>query len=62
MTNCIASNYQFTKVKNRQLAINFTGGDISSDGGALLLGEADRRLGILGQLQELASSCLKHNC
>ncbi|WP_367363851.1 hypothetical protein [Candidatus Tisiphia endosymbiont of Nedyus quadrimaculatus] len=41
MTNCIASNYQFTKVKNRQLAINFTSGDISSDGGVLLLGEAD---------------------
>ncbi|WP_341754737.1 transposase [Candidatus Tisiphia endosymbiont of Dioctria rufipes] len=53
MTNCIASNYQFTKVKNRQLAINFTGGDISSDGGALLLREADKRLGITDELAKL---------
>ncbi len=41
MTNCIPLNYQFSKVKNRTIEINFTGGDISSDGGVLLLREAD---------------------
>ncbi|WP_341790661.1 hypothetical protein [Rickettsia endosymbiont of Polydrusus tereticollis] len=41
MTNCIAYSYQFSKVKNRTIEINFTGGDISSDGGVLLLREAD---------------------
>jgi hypothetical protein len=52
MTNCISSNHQFSKVKNRQIAINFAGGDISSDGGALLLKEADTRLGITKQLEK----------
>lgn len=50
MTNCISLNYQFSKVKNRQVAINFAGGDISSDGGSLLLKEADNRLGITSNL------------
>jgi hypothetical protein len=33
MPKCITSNYQFAKVKTRKVEINFTGGDISSDGG-----------------------------
>lgn len=53
MTNCISLNYQFSKVKNRKLEINFTGGDISRDGGALLLKEADNRLGITNQLEKM---------
>lgn len=53
MTKCISLNYQFSKVKNRQVAINFAGGDISSDGGALLLKEADTRLGITSRLAKL---------
>ncbi len=43
MTNCTGLSYQ-SKVKNRQIEINFTGGNISSDGGVLLLREADKRL------------------
>jgi hypothetical protein len=50
MTNCISLSYQFSKVKTRQIEINFTGGDISSDGGVLLLREADKRLGITNEL------------
>ena len=46
MTKCISLKHQFSKVKNRKLEINFSGGDISSDGGALLLREADKRFGI----------------
>ena len=46
MTNCITSTYQFSKLKNRKLEVNFTGGDISSDAGALLLREADKKLGL----------------
>lgn len=49
MTNCTGLNYQ-SKVKNRQIEINFTGGDISSDGGVLLLREADKRLGLTNEL------------
>jgi hypothetical protein len=53
MTNCISLSYQFSKVKNRQIEINFTGGDISSDGGVLLLREADKRLGITNELAKM---------
>lgn len=53
MTKCISSNSIFSKVKNRQIEVNFTGGDISSDGGALLLKEADKRLGITQSLTKL---------
>ncbi|WP_375359802.1 transposase [Candidatus Tisiphia endosymbiont of Nemotelus uliginosus] len=49
MTNCTGLNYQ-SKVKNRQMEINFTGGNISSDGGVLLLREADKRLGLTNEL------------
>jgi hypothetical protein len=33
MTECISLNYQFSRVKNHKLEVNFNGGDISSDGG-----------------------------
>jgi len=53
MTNCIPLSYQFSKVKSRQIEINFKGGDISSDGGVLLLREADKRLGITNDLAKM---------
>jgi hypothetical protein len=53
MTNCIPLNYQLSKVKNRKIEVNFTGGDISSDGGVLLLREADKRLGITNELAKI---------
>lgn len=53
MTECITSNYQFAKIKNRRIEINFTGGDISSDGGSIILGEADKRLGLTSAVAKL---------
>lgn len=53
MTNCIPSTYQFSKVKNWKLDVNFTGGDISDDGGVLLLREADKILGITTNLAKI---------
>ena len=47
---CISLNYQFAKIKNRELQINFTGGDITSDGGAILLKEAEARLALIDKL------------
>ena len=38
------------KIKNRKLEINFTGGEISSDGGSLLLREADKKLNLTNDL------------
>lgn len=53
MTRCIAPNYQFAKVENRNVEINFKGGDISSDGGSILLEEADKRLSLISEIAKL---------
>ena len=53
MTNYTIPNYQISKIKNRKLEVSFTGGDISSDGGAIVLMEADKRLGLTKDLAEL---------
>ena len=53
MSNYKSQNYQFSKVKNHRLEASFTGGDISSDGGSLILMEADKRLGLTKDLAKL---------
>jgi len=55
MTKCITSNSVFNKVKNRKIDINFSGGDVTSDGGALLLKEVDNKLGLTKKLSLLFS-------
>ena len=42
--------FDFGKHFQRQVTARFDGGRISSDGGAVLLGEVDRRLGLLDRL------------
>jgi hypothetical protein len=61
MTKCIPLSYQFSKLKNRKVEVQFSGGEISSDGGALLLREADRKLGITNQLAKLFPDQRKQN-
>src|SRR4051812_41272787 len=48
-TECIASYLDFPMVGPRQVLADFDGGDISSDGGALLLRETERLTGIIRQ-------------
>src|SRR3954447_25472181 len=48
-TECISSYLDFPVVGPRQVLADFDGGDISSDGGALRLGEAERLTGIIRQ-------------
>ncbi len=50
MTDRNASKIEFPRCCGRRVEADFAGGDISSNGGALLLGAADRRLGLLGDL------------
>lgn len=47
---CSARLMRFARVKSRDLVANFDGGRISSEGGALLLGAADRAIGLLDRL------------
>ena len=44
MSNCTTKNFIFTRLKKRNVIANFDDGSITSDGGALLLREVDRRL------------------
>jgi len=43
-TECSATLFEFALVDGRQVVAAFDGGAITSDAGALLLGEADRAL------------------
>ena len=47
MTNCTQGCLIFPLVKRRRVEADFSGGDITSDGGLLRLRQADRRLGLL---------------
>ena len=46
-TECTQRSFEFHRVGRRQITARFDGGDITSDGGALLLSETERRVGIL---------------
>src|SRR5215208_5649370 len=50
MTECIQSNFGFAACGRREVVARFDGGTISSDGGALLLRQTDRRLNLLARL------------
>jgi hypothetical protein len=46
ITNCTQESFQFPVCNRRRVEANFQGGDITSDGGVLLLQQIDRRLGL----------------
>jgi len=46
VTNCTQKSFQFPVCNRRIVEANFQGGDITSDGGVLLLQQVDRRLGL----------------
>lgn len=50
MPNCTQKEFGFPSFDRRKIEANFEGGNVSSDGGVLLLREADRRLGLLKAL------------
>ncbi len=47
MTNCTQLSLEFPPLKRHKVEAEFSGGDITSDGGVLLLRDIDRRLGLL---------------
>jgi hypothetical protein len=50
MTECKQETFAFTAHFSRRVEAGFTAGRVSSDGGALLLREADRKINLLGRL------------
>lgn len=47
MTNCIQQTFGFSSSCGRKIEADFEGGEVSSDGGLLLLREVDRRLDLI---------------
>jgi hypothetical protein len=52
MTECNQSEFGFEACGSREIVARFDGGTISSDGGALLLRQTDKRLNLLPRLAE----------
>jgi len=52
MTECIQSSFGFKGCGSREIVARFDGGTISSDSGAFLLRETDKRLNLLPRLAE----------
>ena len=50
MTNCTCETIQFPACRKRRVEAGFDGGDVTSNGGVLLLRQADRLLGLAGQV------------
>lgn len=46
MTNCNTKNINFSPCKSKKVVANFNGGDVTSDGGTLILREIDKKLGL----------------
>jgi hypothetical protein len=66
MTECNQESFTFTAHFSRRVQSEFSAGRVSSDGGALLLREADRRINLLGRLSgcfldDRAPLLVKHN-
>ena len=54
-TECIPDSFDFGRVDGRAVVADFGGGTITSDAGALLLGAADRAVGLLDRF----TSCFR---
>ena len=50
MTECNQETFAFTAYFSRRVEASFTAGQVSSDGGSLLLRETDRKINLLGRL------------
>jgi hypothetical protein len=50
MANCTVEGMPFSKLGRREIEARFDGGEVSSDGGLLLLRQVERHLGLLKQV------------
>lgn len=53
MPDCTVPKGSFSKLKRREIDVRFDGGDVSSDGGLLLLREVERRQGLLREVARI---------
>jgi len=50
VTECYQNSLGFPRVKRRAVEVNFEGGEVTSDGGILLLRSVDRQIGLTESL------------
>ena len=63
MTNSNTDTIRFTSCKKRKVEAEFGGGEISSDAGAMLLGEADKRIGLCDRVASIVDDPrIKNKC
>ena len=53
MPNFTQQSFSFPPLKRRKIEAEFSGGDITSDGGVLLLREVDKKLGLLKAIDQV---------
>ncbi len=53
MPNCTQASHDFPALSRKKIQAQFNGGEISSDGGVLLLREADRRLNLMKAIDQV---------
>ena len=53
MTDCNSTQLKFSCCQGRKVQADFNGGNVSSDGGVLLLREVDRKLNLLTRAAKL---------
>ena len=53
MTDCTPIRLEFARCQRRRVEAEFSGGEITSDGGVLLLSQLDRQLGLTAALDRV---------
>jgi hypothetical protein len=53
VTDCTTTKIEFSSLKRRKVEAEFSGGEITSDGGALLLRAADQQLGLMKRISDV---------
>ncbi len=52
MTQCTQDPMQFSRLKGKKIQADFDGGAITSDAGAVLLREVDKRIGLIDAIND----------
>jgi len=52
MTDCNTKTIEFSRLKRRKIQADFNGGKLTSDGGAVLLREVERHLGLIDAINK----------
>ena len=53
MTQCNSNHLSFSSLECKKVTADFNGGTLTSDGGMLLLREADRQLGLISAINDV---------